>query len=556
MTLASCVRGEKNVSPDKGYRGLFVTSNASLPRTCEESVRLERLAEGTFLLPSSGQMEMGNERFTTVLDTFGRLTKVEFEGDRVCFSSKMLDTNFYNASLRLNHIAPAVLFTETDPPRKCDVAMCNQVAMMTGKSDNTWVNTVRVNRSTYLVTDTHTWIELDSASLGVKGPIQWNKRENPDLHITELGSAHPLKIPTHSSLSSTNNTDEHVALRSSFGMMYGEHAMIDLYRVSSDVPPVEQPRLGRIDTANLIKAASLSFRGEFVPYIHSFGMTAEGLAIIPIQPVHMNFMKLIEGGSMLSAIFEDVQEMNSSMFALVQMSEDDSDDRNVQFVHAKSRFWFVHVVNAFQVDNETSIIDLTVSTNENPLNSPAVNIAVNLNKTLRDEKLHTFKMHVRRFEVNRTSGNVVETEISDLATSTDFPRINPMYSGRPYCYYYACEWFHADNQTYGSMAIVKQKVPCNDGDDDVTSRGPSSRQYWARDGYFPSEPQFVPRRTSSDDVDVDEDDGYIIFVALNGQTGRSSLVVVDARTMKETSETTIPLDGHIAFTTHGEFYPS
>ena len=123
----------------------------------------------------------------------------------------------------------------------------------------------------------------------------------------------------------------------------------------------------------------------------------------------MNFMKLITGGAMLSDIFEDVADMETSMFAMVPMSEDDNDG-DVEFVRAKSRFWFVHVVNAFQQDDDVVTIDLTVSTTGNPLSSPAVNISVNLNKTQRDEKLATFRMHVRRFQVNRTSRDVVETD--------------------------------------------------------------------------------------------------------------------------------------------------
>jgi hypothetical protein len=40
-------------------------------------------------------------------------------------------------------------------------------------------------------------------------------------------------------------------------------------------------------------------------------------------------------------------------------------------------------------------------------------------------------------------------------TSTDFPKVNPLFNGQPYCFYYAVEWFH-DQRHFGAMAVVKQ----------------------------------------------------------------------------------------------------
>ena len=50
-----------------------------------------------------------------------------------------------------------------------------------------------------------------------------------------------------------------------------------------------------------------------------------------------------------------------------------------------------------------------------------------------------------------------------------------------------------------------------------------------------------------------EDDGALIFTAMDAWTRRSSLIVVDARTMKTVANGTLPTI--TGFTIHGEFYP-
>ena len=44
----------------------------------------------------------------------------------------------------------------------------------------------------------------------------------------------------------------------------------------------------------------------------------------------------------------------------------------------------------------------------------------------------------------------------------------------------------------------------------------------------------------------------MIQTALEGKSGTTYLIVADAATMESTLE--MPLEGHIPFTTHGEFY--
>ena len=90
------------------------------------------------------------------------------------------------------------------------------------------------------------------------------------------------------------------------------------------------------------------------------------------------------------------------------------------------------------------------------------------------------------------------------------------------------------------MAVVKQDLCSGDVE--------QGRTFWHRAGWFPSEPTMVP----SDTKGAEEDEGDVLFTALEGATGITYLVVVDAVTMESKLE--MPLDGHIPFTTHGQFY--
>jgi len=74
--------------------------------------------------------------------------------------------------------------------------------------------------------------------------------------------------------------------------------------------------------------------------------------------------------------------------------------------------------------------------------------------------------------------------------------------------------------------------------------------YWSSANTYVGEPFFIPAPAG------DEDEGALVFVALDGSTGQSTLKVLDAKTMSEIDGTKFDLDGHIPFTAHGNFFPS
>jgi len=120
---------------------------------------------------------------------------------------------------------------------------------------------------------------------------------------------------------------------------------------------------------------------------------------------------------------------------------------------------------------------------------------------------------------------------------TDFFKLNPEYYGKPYCYYYGTQWWH-DGENYATMAAVKHNV-CTD---QVT--------YWSSPETYIGEPYFIPAPNG------DEDEGILVFMAIDGNTGKSTLKTLDGKTMQEVDGTSFSLEGHIPFTAHGNFFPS
>ena len=141
-------------------------------------------------------------------------------------------------------------------------------------------------------------------------------------------------------------------------------------------------------------------------------------------------------------------------------------------------------------------------------------------------------------------GLVDVTPLSAPGRSTDFPKIHPAYHMRPYCLYWAVEWFHNDVH-FSRMAIVRQDV-CS-----------GTRRYWYREGSFPSEPTLVPTggaAAADAGAGAAEDDGVVVFTLLDGASGNTSLVLVDARTMQTVGEAAAPSDAAVGYTTHGQWY--
>ena len=194
--------------------------------------------------------------------------------------------------------------------------------------------------------------------------------------------------------------------------------------------------------------------------------------------------------------------------------------------------YFTHVVNTYE--NGSAVIFDVVAYDSNPFEGPAV-LSNYRNKTLRDQFSPSQVLRWVLHTAGPRVGKMDSTPLAAPGRNTDFTQINRKFGAAAYCLYWAVEWRH-DDVSYASMAIVRQNV-CN-----------GQRSYWHRANAYPSEPTFVPRKGGAA-----EDDGVLIFSVLNGTSGTSTLMELDAASMEPLSETSLG-GAKGGFTTHGEWY--
>merc|ERR1712176_373340 len=257
-------------------------------------------------------------------------------------------------------------------------------------------------------------------------------------------------------------------------------------------------------------------------YFHSFG-ASENFVVLPCN-LKMGLPKL--GGSLIDAFQGGWDGIHVV----------DRRDGSIQKFQTDA-FFHVHIANTFE--NATGItIDLG-SFDEVPFSVHTLVTKKNLNKTERDtggakQKVERLHMHL----AGPLKGTVTREELGVPGRMVDFFKINHNVWGLPYCIYYGVEWLHNDVD-YANMAILKHDVCQN------------KRSYWHKDNVYVSEPYLLPKGSGTT-PDV-EDDGLLMFLALDGVRKASDFVILDGKTMEEIA--VVHLNEHIPFLAHGQFVP-
>jgi len=487
---------------DIGYEALFESALDEFSSRCVKvSSPLPSWALGDFVIGSAGRFEMGDRRFVGMLDAYGKMHRFELREGEVCATYRMMATRFFNKSKQQNTITEGLLFFETEPPRHCPP--WNPVCNMLAPNDNAFVNTIRHGGKLLSWTDGPTVLEVDPKSMDVTGTFGWNDTLAGQICYT--ASAHPVRHPKASGW---------IDFVGNAGFVSG--ATVRLYHLSEDEP---NRRRSLVDIAM-----------DTPPYMHSFGVT-ERHAVLPHMPVRFDPLAVALKPMHEAFKPEDVtpSTRGENGFRLVPL---DGGDVKLRMLPADQKLYYTHTVNAYE--NDTGVVIDLCTLPDNPF-AANLTVAANADKATRDQSPHNL---VKRFLLPHADDAPVTTEvISDPGVATDFTKTNPLYQGSRHCFYWAVQWF-TDGKAYGSMSIGKTDL-CD---------GAPKRQ-WYRPNWFPSEAIFVP----AGDGHAAEDDGVLLFTALDGVKGDTYLMVVNASTMETMSE--VGPFPRIGFTTHGEFYP-
>ncbi len=535
LLLCCCVShaAAGEAPPDQGYLELFVTHNVSTPRTCSPVPDLPAHLDGTFLIPTLGQFEMGGEAFQGLLDGFGKLLRFRLGGGQLCFTARMMDTVFYNDSVAAGKIAPSMLFMETAPPRGY-----NGIENLRGGNDNVYVNTYQVGGHYRSVTDSQLVLEFDPVTLHMERKLKWDDKLETGI---SLGSAHQL--PAVGGDGAVVAAGCVVDVMPQVGFLQLEHS-VTVFQICPDAPNT--------------RVALNSFKYKYMPYFHSWGLTATHV-VLPLMHFTVDMIDVIEGKTLSEAFVPEDADRDTTVLALVPLDGNSSSSAADLRFTVPGALYYTHTLNTYDrldasAGHAEIVMDVIAWPAGNPFADDSASLGLYRNKTARD---HMQNRGVpTRLVLDTVSGTATQTTLPGFEdggamgrTATDFTSINPLFSGREYCFFYGVQWYyhgHASpsDDSYATMAIIKHDV-CTGKSTFWSGNAPGAAYHH----FYPSEPKFVPRPGAAD-----EDDGTLVFTALDGATRKSSLIVADAKTMQTVSNATLPTT--VGFTTHGEFYPA
>lgn len=260
-------------------------------------------------------------------------------------------------------------------------------------------------------------------------------------------------------------------------------------------------------------------------YIHSLFGTEKHLVLIVWQA------DLTKQGKTIVDSLGDWDPERKSLFYVI----DKKNGGVVAKYESEDAFFAFHEINTFEDEAGDILVDLPTMKDASFLSAAEVpSLRANLGNS-DGTSVHDVPGTFTRYRLpnhgkdTKTSNGSLITHTAEVDFALDFkganielPRINEKYSGQAYRYAYG---IHIEKPGYFTDSIVKIDTETQD----VKVWSPSTN-------HLPSEPIFV----AAPDAEC-EDDGVLLTVAMDAEARKSSLVFIDAKTMKELGRAKMPI---------------
>jgi all-trans-8'-apo-beta-carotenal 15,15'-oxygenase len=298
----------------------------------------------------------------------------------------------------------------------------------------------------------------------------------------------------------------------------------DLYNFGVFGVPKPKLHFYRIDPAGKLVSNHSHYVGDY-SMCHDFAITGKH-AVFVLCPAFMRTpFKFLFG---INSIFESIEFDKSEKTKVVVVDLETSDIvREYEF----DSFFGFHLGNAREQDGKITIDVLCVDD---------MDVMGGLSDVFMERgDDYDFLANgavLTRFTLDINTGDTSREPIAG-AIPGEFPVWNPTRTGMENRY----TWLGTiiENGTpYGFNAY--QKIDHQTGELLVHDFG---------EGRFTSEANFIPAGENGA-----EDDGYLIAIVYNHARGKSEIVIVDAKNMEQ-ELAVIPLEHHVPFGFHGNFYP-
>jgi len=252
-------------------------------------------------------------------------------------------------------------------------------------------------------------------------------------------------------------------------------------------------------------------------YMHSFGMTRHHVVLAEFPLVYRPLEWILRGEPLAEHLTWEPDR--GTRFQVV-----DKRTGEVTGTATADAFFSFHHVNAWEEEGEI-VLDLAAY--------PDARVVEELYlDRLRSEDPVRVAGRLRRYRLRPDGSGLRGRPLAD--ESLELPRIHDAgHRARPYRY--------AWGNGHGEGAPFLDRIVRVD-----TETGEARR--WREPGCYPGEPVFVPQPDGGG-----EDDGVLLSVVLDGESGRSFLLVLDAATLEEVGRATV--SHHVPFGFHGGFFP-
>jgi carotenoid cleavage dioxygenase-like enzyme len=475
---------EQTVAPDIRGRELAYTTLDSEVRIDSLPVAgsLPKWLTGTLLRTGPAKFEVGGRSLRHVFDGLAMLHSFSFDGERVGYANRFLESRAYRAATERGRIEYQEF--ATDP---CRSIFRRVSSMFSPKvTDNGNVNVTRIGEQFVALTETPMPVAFDPQTLDTLG-LAYSPPGSGGRHT----SAHPHYDPMRKE-----------AL--TYQVHFGPRNHYRLFAVR--------------DGRNHRQIASLATKEP--SYLHSFGMT-ERFLVLFLQPLVVNPLHLALSGRPFIENYRWEPDRGT------QIAVFDRDTGELAGTWETEPLFVFHHVNAFERDGEL-VLDLAAFEDAGIIEALYM-------ETLRRDGLDIPAAELRRYTVPLGTGAPVRRETL-VPETIELPRINyGRMNGRPYRYAYGVGRREGDGLP--EAQLVKADVERHES---LT---------WHEPDCFPGEPVFV----EAPDADG-EDDGAVLSPVLDGRSGRSFMLVLDAETFTERARAEVP--HHIPFHFHGSFFSS
>ncbi|KAG8184810.1 hypothetical protein JTE90_001507 [Oedothorax gibbosus] len=495
--------------------------------------------KGNLIRVGCGKTEVGPDRYNSLSDGLALMHRFGFAEGRVTYQSKFLRSDTYKKNMKANRIVVSE-FSTPGCPDPCKTIFQRFISLFSldELTDNDLVNVIMFGDEAYASSETNCIWKIDPETL-------------ESLEKVKLSTI----LPVNAAIAHPHEDADGTVYN--MGSTYGMNCS---YKILQFLSKAANKTSNALEGGRVICTipSSKLMNGS---YYHSFAMT-ENYFVFVEQPLYFSIPRIIYAhfwaGAYADAMSWDQDA--STRFHVIKRSNNQLLD--TKFV-AKSLFVFHHI-NAYEVDNHL-IVDLCGYDNGDIMNSMYFKALEDMfyNRNKGSEPILSSS---RRYVLNLATGpsktadknliNLPKTKATayyqadgsiycnaEILTgseqwSLELPRINyEKFNGKNYRYFYALGRQGTLDRSHLVKVDVVNKTCIN----------------WSEEGAIPSEPVYIADPNAEN---PGEDAGIILASLLyRSDEKKVSLLVLDARSMKEISRTTFITKSSVPADFHGTFVP-